>query len=329
MTTVQTVTGPIEVDALGPTLVHEHFYFSYPGDTLDPADDFDRDRCIEVALERVEQVQEHGIQTWIDPTPIECGRDPELLAEISERTGLNIVCATGFYHEHIGLPYYWRVRSEDEVYELYMHELTEGIDGSGIKPGIVKVASGDPVTEQERKVIRAAGRAAKETGTTIVTHCENATGWDVQQDLLAEVGMDLGRCLIGHQDQAVDASQVVKIAERGSFVGIDRIGYEVLAPEDQRVGLVKALLEAGHQASVCLSQDHMCCLRSAKFPYPIPPGIDEATAAQLEPWLREQMYGQPHSYVFTDFWPKLEAAGVERATFDSLMTDNPRRLFGG
>jgi phosphotriesterase-related protein len=329
MATVETVTGPIDANELGPTLVHEHFYFSYPGDKLDPADDFDRERCIEVALERVGQVQEYGVRTWIDPTPIECGRDPELLAEISQRTGLNVVCATGFYHEHIGLPYYWRVRNEDEIYELYMHELTEGIDGTGIKPGIVKVASGDPVTDQERKVIRAAGRAAAETGATIVTHCENASGWDVQQDLLAEVGMDLGRCLIGHQDQAVDASQVVKIAERGSFVGIDRIGFEVLAPEEQRVGLVKALLEAGHQDRVCLSQDHMCCLRSAKFPYPVPPGIDDDTAAQLEPWVRDQMYGRSHSYLFTDFRPKLSAAEIDDATFDSIMTDNPRRLFGG
>src|SRR5687768_4989745 len=152
MTTVQTVTGPIDVDDLGPTLVHEHFYFSYPGDVLDPNDDFDRDRCIETAIERAGQVQEHGIRTWVDPTPMDCGRDPELLAEISEKTGLQIVCTTGFYHEHVGLPYYWRLRSEDEIYELYMHEITEGIGAAGVKPGAIKVATGDPVTDLEKKV---------------------------------------------------------------------------------------------------------------------------------------------------------------------------------
>src|SRR5687767_4843015 len=154
MPTVPTVTGPVEADRLGPTLVHEHFYFSYPGDTLDPNDDFDRKLCIATGIVRAQQVQEHGVTTWVDPTPIDCGRDPELLAEISQATGLNVICATGFYHEHVGLPYYWRLRSEDEIYELYMHEISNGIGSTGIKPGIIKVATGDPVTDLERKVVK-------------------------------------------------------------------------------------------------------------------------------------------------------------------------------
>ena len=328
MATVQTVLGPIDASELGPTLVHEHTYLSYPGDVLDPNDTFDRTRGVEIVVERLQQTAEHGIKTWVDPTPIELGRDVELMAEASEKAGVQIVCTTGFYWERIGIPYYWRLRSIEEIYELYMDEITNGIDGTGIKPGAIKIAGGDPPTELEKKVIRAAGRTASESGLTIISHCENSAGWDVQQDILAEEGVDLGRCLIGHQDQADDAGQLVKIAERGSFAGVDRVGYEVLAPEDNRVKLVTGMLEAGHKERLCLSQDHMCCMRSVKFPYPIPPGMEE-TFDQVEPWVREQMYGRPHDYLFTDFWPKLEAAGVQRSTFDSILTDNPRRLFGG
>ena len=72
----------------------------------------------------------------------------------------------------------------------------------------------------------------------------------------------------------------------------------------------------------------MCCLASARFPYPIPPGMEDVFE-QVLPTVYEQMYKRPHTFLFTDFWPRLEALGIDRSTFDSIMTDNPRRLFGG
>ncbi|HEV2686140.1 MAG TPA: phosphotriesterase-related protein, partial [Actinomycetota bacterium] len=170
MATIQTVLGPIDVSDMGPTLVHEHVYFSYPGDTLDPTDTWTRADALEVAIARMEQLKEHGIRTFVDPCPIEMGRDPELMAEVAQRTGMNIVCATGFYHEHIGLPYYWRIRTAEEIAELYLHEIENGIGSTGIKPGIIKVASGDPPSEQECKVIAAAAAAAHASGLTVITH---------------------------------------------------------------------------------------------------------------------------------------------------------------
>ena len=87
--------------------------------------------------------------------------------------------------------------------------------------------------------------------------------------------------------------------------------------------------EIGHFLSrLCFSQDHMCCLASARFPYPVPDGMEEVFG-QVVPTVYEQMYKRPHTFLFTDFWPRLEARGVDRATFDSIMLDNPRRLFGG
>ncbi len=328
MATVQSVLGPISTDDLGPTLVHEHLYVSYPGDTLDPLDNWDRSECIAVAVERMKGLLEHGIRTIVDPCPIDLGRDPVLMAEVAEISGMQVICSTGFYHEHIGIPYYWRVRSVDEITEFYLHEIHNGIGSTGIKPGVIKIATGDPPTELETRVLHAAGRAAKASGLSVISHCENSTGWDLQQDVLAEEGVDLSRCLIGHQDQAPDAAQLVKIAERGSFAGVDRIGYEILAPDGNRVELIQAMLDAGHQEHLCLSQDHMCCLRSAKFPYAIPDGM-EGAFEQLRSSILEQIHTRPHTYLFTDFWPRLEAAGVERDVFEALLTENPRRLLGG
>lgn len=237
--TVETVLGPVPVEELGPSLVHEHIVISYPGDELDPTSKWSRATCIEVAVERMQQLREFEITTFVDPCAIDLGRDPELMAEVAQRSGMQIVCTTGFYHEHIGLPYYWRLRTSDEIAELYLHEIENGIGNKEIKPGAIKVASGDPVTELEKKFIHAAAIAAEASGLTIITHCENSVGADVQQSILAEHGVDLGRCLIGHQDQAPELGQLIEIAERGSFVGVDRVGIEVLAADDRRIELVQ------------------------------------------------------------------------------------------
>src|SRR5438445_657941 len=140
-----------------------------------------------------------------------------------------------------------------------------------------------------------------------------------------DLGADPGRCLIGHQDQATDSQQLVKLAERGTFVGVDRVGYDVLAPDDRRVELVMAMVEAGKGDRLCLSQDHMCCLRSPRLPYQLPEGMDsEQILGMLNARLHER-----RDFLFTGLRPALEAAGLDRGTFDSILTDNPRRLFGG
>lgn len=330
MSPVMTVTGPVEGDDLGRVLVHEHVYISYPGDSLDPNDKWDREECIDGAVERMRQLLEFGVKTFVDPCPIDLGRDPELLAEVARRSGMQIVCTTGFYHEHnaIGIPYYWRVRSADEIAEFYLHEIRHGIGSTGIRPGAIKIASGDPPGENDRKVVAAAAMAAAESGLPVISHCENSKGGDVQQEILARYGVDLGRCLIGHQDQETEVAKLESIAEKGSFVGIDRIGYTIFAPEERRADHVAALIESGYADRLCLSQDHMCCLRSAKFPYLVPESL-AATFDQIKPMIEEQAFGRPHTYLFTDFLPLLSKRGVGEVTMESVLTDNPRRLLAG
>src|SRR3954453_14893912 len=153
MATVQTVLGPIDSSELGPTLVHEHVRICYPGDSLDPAYSFDREACIATAVERMAGLAHHGVRTFVDPCPIDLGRDPELLAEVARQSRMQIVCSTGFYLEHIGIPYYWRVRSPEEVAEFYLHEINDGIGETGIKPGCIKIAWGDPPGDHDRKKV--------------------------------------------------------------------------------------------------------------------------------------------------------------------------------
>ena len=217
MTTVQTVTGPVDAADLGRTLVHEHIRISYAGEELDPTYSWDRAETVARAVDKMGELLDAGFRTFVDPCPIELGRDPELYAEISSRSGMRIVCTTGFYTEHLssGLPFYWRARDPEEIAELYVRELAEGIAGTGgIRAGAIKAATGVEVTPAESRCLTGAALAQREVGCAIITHTENSKHGDVQQDLFADGGADLGRVLIGHQDEQTDVAPIRKLAER-------------------------------------------------------------------------------------------------------------------
>ena len=328
---VMTVGGPISADSLGRVLVHEHVQISYAGEQLDPKPGLPRAERIEVAVARMNELAGEGVRTFVDPCPIDLGRDVDLLAEVSERSGMQIVCATGFYHEHdaVGIPYYWRQRWPEEIAELFLHEIDSGIGPSRIRPGVIKIATGQQVTRHERKVLEGAAIAARESGLPVITHTESSKWGSVQQDILEAGGVDLSRVLIGHQDEHTDFASLEEIAKRGSFVGIDRIGSNRLISDDSRADTVAALVAGGLADQVCLSQDHLCCLPAPRDPFWIPPDRKEWFDREIRPSLEEEMFGRPHTYLFTDFLPRLASRGLDAAMIDRILVDNPRRLLAG
>jgi phosphotriesterase-related protein len=142
---IQTVLGEISADSLGRTLFHEHLIIKYPGAEFDPRAEFDRGAAIAEGTRRLKLLRQvHGVETFVDPCPIELGRDVEAMAEISEKSEVNVVCTTGFYHESIGLPSYWRNSSVEQIAELYITELQNGVMKTGIRAGAIKCATGSP-----------------------------------------------------------------------------------------------------------------------------------------------------------------------------------------
>ena len=331
MTTVQTVTGPVDAADLGRTLVHEHIRISYYGEELDPNYAWDRAETVERAVDKMGELLDAGFRTFVDPCPIELGRDPELYAEISSRSGMRIVCTTGFYTEHLssGLPFYWRARDPEEIAELYVRELAEGIAGTGgIRAGAIKAATGVEVTPAESRCLTGAALAQREVGCAIITHTENSKHGDVQQDLFADGGADLGRVLIGHQDEQTDVAPIRKLAERGTFVGVDRIGLEILAPDERRADHVATLVREGFTSHVCLSQDHICALTAPRSSFWVPPENRDGAAVRREE-IAWQVWQRPYTYILTDFVPRLLERGVTDADLETIFVDNPRRLLAG
>ena len=108
---VQTVTGPIPVEALRRTLMHEHLFIAFTGAEYDPLAVFGRAAFIAEAARRLRQLrEEHGVHSFVDPCPIELGRDAAMMKEISEKSGMHVICTTGFYFEAMGLPTYTNLR---------------------------------------------------------------------------------------------------------------------------------------------------------------------------------------------------------------------------
>lgn len=318
---VMSVTGPIEGADLGATLVHEHIIISIPGEELDPGYAPDRNEIIAMAVDRLQELKAHGVGAIVDPCPIELGRNPELYAEVSQRSGVRIIFATGFYFEDLGIPQYWRARDKQEIADFYLHELSEGVGRTGLRPGVIKAATGNAVTELERRVLGAAGLAQAQAGCAIITHTEHSRHGDTQQAIFAEHGADLSRVLIGHQDEQTEWEPIAALAER-SFVGIDRVGYDILAPDERRADHVAALLSHGFGNKVCLSQDCVCTLSAPKMPFPPMRPNPPLPAAFLA-------RNRPMSYVVTGFAGALRERGVTEAELDVIFRDNPRRLLAG
>ncbi len=315
---VMTVTGSADVADLGRVLVHEHIVISLPGEELDPAYAPDRTEIEAIAVGKLQELHDHGVGAIVDPCPIELGRDPELYARVSQRSGVKIIFATGFYMEAMGIPHYWRAREVEEIAELYLRELAEGVGSTGFRPGVIKAATGLEVTPAERKVLAAAGRVQKQADVAIITHTENSRHGEVQQEIFAENGADLSRVMIGHQDEQKSAEPIRQLADNGTFVGIDRVGLESLASDDHRADMAADLLRSGYGRHLCLSQDCVCTLKSAKFPF--------SAKVSVKDFLGN---AKPLSHVLTRFADKLRDRGVTDDEIDMLFRDNPRRLLAG
>ncbi len=320
---INTVTGPIAVEDLGVTLMHEHVLIGYPGweaDTLRPG--LKRDEIISVATDKIQSMQALGVQSMLDPCPNDLGRDVALSAEVSAKTGFNIICATGLYKENEGGFAHWHfLRSighgVEAMAELFIHELTEGIGETDIKAGIIKVATGEgQITDYEYDVLRAAAMAAVETGAPITTHTDQGTMGEEQQAFLVENGVPAHRIIIGHSCGSDNHAYHMAIVEGGSYLGFDRFGLDILAPDEQRVDMLVALLEKQKHAQIVVSHDSVWCTRGQPFP-----------AEMLEAMDPEKLFNPTHFH--NNIIPQLLARGVTQEQIDTMLVDNPRRFFAG
>jgi phosphotriesterase-related protein len=315
-----TVLGLIEPGQMGITLMHEHMTLAFAGwenDSLSLR--FSLSEMADVCSQSLGRVKEYGVRTVVDATPAELSRNVELDKIVSERTGLNIICATGTYTEVWGMPAYFRFRGElmdivTELYESFMQELTVGIGKTGVRAGVIKVATGkDSISSYEERALRAAARAQKETGVPIITHTEGGTMGPQQAELLIGEGVDPGKIVVGHMCGNSNMQYQLDVLEKGAYSGFDRWGIGTLYPDNLRKATLLGLLGLGHSDRLVLSQD--CNALMLGRPY-VPP---DHVLALVADW--------SYVHIFKDIIPQLKAAGVTEGQINQMLIQNPKNIF--
>ena len=303
MATVMTVTGPISADQLGYTLMHEHLFLDLTKDTWTNNNFLSDPDLTSIELERYKQA---GGVTLVDQTNRGLGQDPRAVRQMAERTGLNIILGCGWYREPYYDPYLYRWKT-DQVAEQMIRDVTEGIDDTGVRAGIIGEigAHFQWISPVEERVLRAAGRAQRRTGVTVTLHATRAPLGLDQLDILREEGVDPRRVVVGHAHSYPDHSYHAEIARRGGFLTFDRMGNTNEWERQRNVRLIRELLEAGHGKHVMLSQD--VCYKSDLLAYG----------------------GLGYAFVPTGFSDILREAGVTDEQLHQMMVENPRRALTG
>jgi phosphotriesterase-related protein len=231
MSFVRTVFGDIDPLQMGLTYSHEHIVIEESFPTVGNKDFLLND--VEKTSMELKELYALGGRTVVDTMPANCGRNVLKLAEVSKRSGINIICPTGIHLEKYYPPNHWRYSlSEDELSELFIKDVEEGIDkhdyGCPIvqrtphKAGLIKLATGDePITSHQEKIFRAVVNAHKKTGAPILTHTNHGKHAIAQANLFDKLGADLKHVVLSHVDRNKDLGYQKELMQTGVYVEYD------------------------------------------------------------------------------------------------------------
>jgi phosphotriesterase-related protein len=319
MAQIHTARGPIDTDALGVTLMHEHVFVLSPEIMQNYPEGWgDEEKRVADAIARLNELKARGVDTIVDLTVIGLGRYIPRIERVARATDINIVVATGLY-TYNDVPMYFHFQGPgtelggpELMADMFVRDITEGIAGTGVKAAILKCATDQPgVTPGVERVLRAVAVAHRRTGVPISTHTHAHTERGLeQQHIFEEEGVDLSRVVIGHSGDTTDIDYLEKLIARGSYIGMDRFGIDVLLPFEDRVNTVAEMCRRGHADRMVLSHDAAC----------FNDWLPEAALPQVLPnW--------HYLHIHNDVIPALKARGVTDEQLRQMLVENPRKIF--
>jgi phosphotriesterase-related protein len=302
---IQTVRGPVEPKDLGLILVHEHVLVDFVGAAEVSPTRYRTDDVVRAALPFLREAKAKGVLTLIECTPAWLGRDPLLLKRLSEETGLRLVTNTGYYGaaEDKFVPAHAYAESADQLAARWTTEAREGIEGTGVRPGFLKIGvDRGALSPIDRKLVTAAARCHLATGLTVAVHTgDGAAAMDILATLKTE-GVAPSAYVWVHAQNEKDRALHLRAAEAGAFVEFDGVSAESLGAH---VEAVLDLAKRGHLGRLLVSQD-------AGWYHVGEPGGGTFRGYTL---------------LLDAFVPALRAAGLTEAQVRTLLVDNPARAF--
>jgi phosphotriesterase-related protein len=336
--TAVTVDGPLPVEELGFTSIHEHLslrvrhplpprterqrrYAEQPlsmeflGDVRrDPAvfrDVFDFSDT-DLTADELRQFAELGGRTVVEVTPTGLNPDPLAVRKIARATGVNVIMGCGHYLVSAHPPEVAR-QSMEELAEEMIDGIRNGLLGTDVRPGVIgEIGTGDPVDPEEWKVLDAACVAQRETGLCLYVHVDPSgrTVPDVIERVLG-AGVAPDRLNICHMDGVTDLDYLKRVADYGTWISFDHFGMEVYYDsygyghnlhDGQRVNALRHLLEAGYASQLVLGQDVCMKIQLTRFG------------------------GYGYAHLQRHILPALRFHGIDEATIDAMMVENPKRV---
>ena len=332
---VHTVLGPVRPEDLGWTDIHEHLLCDLsrnaepgsdrpglPGSrvTLRSAGILSHnplamaDNLVlsdeRLAAGELSFCREAGIRTVVDPTTRQFGRDAAALRRISRVAGVHVVASTGRYVQSF-LPQTERGRSVEEIEEEMLREITEGIDGTGVRPGMIgELGTSERIHPDEERTLAAAGRVNRRTGVAVMVHTDpHARMALAALGVLESAGADLGRVSICHVDSAfLEEAYLDAVLATGASVELDTFGenfclHPNYGPSDlDRIRLICRLLDKGRVRQVMLGCD--LCMKSRLHAYG----------------------GWGYDHLPTNVLPALRRLGVGTEELETMLRHNPARF---
>src|SRR5215208_779812 len=318
MPQVQTVTGPIDAEELGLTLIHEHFRGRDESTVFQWPHLHDEEAEYAEAVEMARAVQSHDVRTVVEPTAMMLGRDVPFLRRLASEVDLHIVACTGIYtYDH--LPINLESRDADFMADLFVHDIEQGIQGTDARAAFIKVAADEAgVVENIEKIHRAAARASVRTGAPIMAHSRPASNTGPRQvEIFMEEGVEPEKVQIAHTGDTDDLDYIEGLLETGVWIGLDRYGLDIFLPYDRRQATAKALLERGYADRIFLSADSVATTDW------FPPNVIEGLIAS----------GAAHDWtiriIHERVLPELREWGMTEEQERTMMVENPVRWLAG
>lgn len=314
MTIINSVLGPVDTANLGTTLMHEHILSSSIGIPQNYPEVLERGYLRHI-IDGLKRTKSGGIDTVVDATTLDLGRDVTMLAKVSNLTGVNIIACTGWWLEKTRFLYGVSVAN---LSHGFVREIKEGIAGTNIKAGILKGASDKAgVLPEEEKVLRAVAQAHHETGVPIMLH-SYAPGQVGRRQIaiMKEEGVPLSRVKMDHSNDTTDLEYLFWMLEQGCYLGLDRYPGEGTSPL-ARTKTLKALIDAGYKDRLCISHDWSLARYMDK-------NLRTGTRQK-----RKKLNPHDYLYIKNVVFPQLREMGVSDNIIDRLLVDGPRKFFEG
>ncbi|MGB5321374.1 phosphotriesterase family protein [Lutimonas sp.] len=301
---IQDVSGVQPIDSNAVWLSHEHILVDFIGaDSIQP-NSWNHDSILNEVIPYLEELKEFNVNYFVDATPNYLGRDVLLLEKIAHKTGIRIVTNTGLYgaRKNKFIPnYVWETTAEN-LAKKWIDEFQNGIDGTSIKPGFIKIGVDDtiPLNTIHQKLVKAAALTHLKTGLTIASHTGKAIGLWPQLNILKEMGVSPESFIWVHAQEESNNDNYLIAAEMGCWISLDGLGWEI----EKHVEKIIYAKRNGILDRILISHD----------------------SGWYDPQKENQTI-KPYTNIFKKLYPELKSNGFTDDEFHLLISVNPSKAF--